>query len=301
MDINFELYKIFYFTAKYKSFSEAASKLYISQSAVSQAIKNLEKQIGGQLFYRKTRNIKLTSEGEVLFGHIEQAYNFIKAGESKICEMKNMNLGKVRIGVGDTICKYFLIPFLRKFNKKYPNIKIQVVNRTSSQIISALLNGIIDVGIATIPVNNSNIDVKHFKYVEDIFIASYKYIELYDKNIDISDLAQYPLLMLERNTSTRRFFDKFLDENDISLIPEIELESVELLVEFAKIGLGISHVLKESAAQAISNNEVFEVKTLQPMPKRELGIITIKDVPLSHSAKEFINMLCLHEGLAPLF
>lgn len=301
MDINFELYKIFYFTAKYKSFSEAASKLYISQSAVSQAIKNLEKQLGEQLFYRKTRNIKLTSEGEVLFSHVEQAYNFLKAGESKICEMKNMNSGKVRLGVGDTICKYFLIPFLHEFNRTYPNIKIQVVNRTSSQIISALLNGIIDVGIATTPVNDNNIDVKHFKYVEDIFIASYKYKELYNKRVDIATLARYPLLMLERNTSTRRFIDKFLKENNISLVPEIELESVELLVEFAKIGLGISHVLKESAAQAISNNEVFEIKTRQPLPKRELGIVTVKGVPLSRSAKEFINMLCLHEGLSPLF
>jgi len=162
MDINFELYKIFYHAAKAGSFTDAAAKLYISQSAVSQAIKSLEEKIGGQLFYRKTRSVKLTGEGELLFKHVEQAYNFIKTGENKISEIKNLNTGEIKIGVGDTICKYFLIPHIQKFNLRYPGIKIHVVNRISSQILALLKNGLIDFGIATLPIHDKNIQAHEF-------------------------------------------------------------------------------------------------------------------------------------------
>jgi DNA-binding transcriptional LysR family regulator len=114
MDVNFELYKIFYHAAKYKNFSDAAKQLFISQSAVSQAIKNLEEKMGSALFYRKSRSVELTQEGTLLFSHVEQAYNFLKTAENKISQMQNMDCGEVRIGVSDTICKYYLISYLGK-------------------------------------------------------------------------------------------------------------------------------------------------------------------------------------------
>ncbi|HOJ10423.1 MAG TPA: LysR family transcriptional regulator [Clostridiales bacterium] len=291
MDINFELYKIFYQAAASGSFSEAAARLFISQSAVSQAIKNLESKIGSRLFYRKSRSIKLTPEGQLLYSHIEQAYNFIKTGEDKIIQLKNLELGEIRIGIGDTICRYYLIPYLQEFNRRYPNIKIRVVNRTSNQIIHVLKNGIIDFGIVTLPVNEKNISVIDFLTVEDIFVASERFSGLNDKIVKLCELSNYPILTLEQESSTRRLLDEFLASNGVKMVPEIELESIELLVEFAKIGLGIAHVLKESAAEAIKSGELFQIKTTEKLPLRKLGIANMKQIPLSTAAKEFIKIM----------
>jgi DNA-binding transcriptional LysR family regulator len=302
MDVNFELYKIFYHAAKDESFSKAAAGLFISQSAVSQAIKNLEQKLGIRLFFRKTRNLQLTSEGKLLFTHIEQAFNLIKAAENKITAMQNLNSGEIRIGAGDTVCKYNLLPFLQIFNQQYPNIKIRVINRTSSQIKEILENGAIDFGVVTLPLSENvysqNIQVQELFSVQDIFIASIKFSSLHEKPVEITELANYPLLMLERTSATRRNLDSFLRQNQINLAPEIELESVDLLVEFAKIGLGVAHVLRESAMANIRKGEVFEVKTNPAIPPRRLGIITLTKVPLMQAGSKFIELLKQKTGTA---
>ncbi|HOM01719.1 MAG TPA: LysR family transcriptional regulator [Acetivibrio sp.] len=291
MDINFELYKIFYHTAKAQSFSVAADMLHVSQSAVSQSIKSLEEKLGSKLFFRKNREIKLTVEGEILFKHIEQAYNFIKTAEHKIYQTQNLESGEIRIGVSDTVCKYFLIPYIEKFIKNYPSVKIQVINRTSSQIQDILKKGLIDFGIVTLPVQDNKLHQEDFLTVQDIFVASDRYIELKNKVTDIKTLASYPLLMLDRGTSTRRNFDSYLSSKGIGILPEIELESIDLLVEFAKIGLGIALVLKESVADELQKGTLFEVKLKESVTPRKLGIITMKNVPLSRASSEFINLL----------
>ena len=291
MDINFELYKIFYYAAKHESFSEAAQKLFITQSAVSQSIKNLEEKIGSQLFFRKSRKVVLTREGKLLFKHVEQAYHFLKKAENKFLEMKNLNTGKIRIGASDTICKYHLIPYLKRFNHTYPNIKIQVINRTSSQILELLKNGAIDMGIATLPIKDKNILIKPFLTVEDIFVACEKFSSLKNRQVSLQELSSYPLLMLEKKSMTRCNIESFLKENNISLIPEIELESNDLLVEFAKIGLGIACVLKKSAADEMENGQLFEVDIIEKLPPRKLGICTLNNVPVSRAAARFIDLI----------
>lgn len=290
MDINFELYKIFYYTVSSGSFSGAAEKLFITQSAVSQAIKNLETKLGVTLFFRKTRNLKLTPEGEMLFTHIEQAYNFIKTGEQKLAETQNLDSGEIRIGASDTVCKYFLLPYLESFHRLYPKVKIQFINRTSPKILENLKNGAVDFGVVTLPINDKSINVRELKLVTDIFVAAPKYAELKDRRIKLTELADYPLLLLEKASATRRNFDAFLNQNQITLVPEIELESVDLLVEFARIGLGVAHVLKESALAPIERGELFEIEVEEEMPQRKLGLVTVAQVPLSKAAEVFVGL-----------
>jgi DNA-binding transcriptional LysR family regulator len=293
MDINFELYKIFYHAAVSSSFSEAAKRLYISQSAVSQAIAGLEDKTGCRLFIRKSRSIKLTAEGEVLLKHIEQAYNFIKTGEAKLQEMQDMDSGEIRIGVSDTVCRYFLLPVLQKFTSAYPHIKIRVINRTSSQIIEILKNGHIDFGIVTLPIEDKNIEIAPYSDAEDIFVASSRYGYLKNRSISLKELAGLPLLLLQKDSATRRNLDAFFVSNSISIIPEIELESIELLVEFARIGLGIAHVLKESAAAHIKSGELFQVDITEKMTRRPMGIAMLKNMPQSQATNRFLHLLSL--------
>jgi DNA-binding transcriptional LysR family regulator len=293
MDINFELYKVFYYVAKDLSFSAAANKLFISQSAVSQSIKTLEDRMNCSLFFRNTKKVKLTYEGEVLFKYIEQAFNFIKTGEHSIFEINSLDQGEIRIGVTDTICKYYLIPYIKKFTLDYPNIKIHIVNRTSPECVDLLRSGSVDFSIINLPVKKDQevIDTKILRPVDDTFIANNRFKELSGRKVSLEELKNYSILMLEKNTITRKFFDDFMGSYNIDITPEIELGSIDLLVELAKIGLGISFVMRDCAKLDIDNGNLFVIDLEEVIPKRDLGLITHKNIPLSTAAKEFIKML----------
>lgn len=287
MDINFELYKVFYTVAKSGSFSAAARKLYISQSAVSQSVRNLEESTGSVLFVRGPRSVKLTAVGEMLFSHVDQAYNLFKAAEGKMREMQSFNLGEVKIGVGDTILRYLLLPLLQKFIEEYPNIKVKIINRTSSGIIDSIKSGAVDLGIVTMPVEDKDIETVEFCTVEDVFIASSRFGHLKNRTISIEELSALPLLLLQKGSTTRRNLDLYFTSKGSIIVPEIELESMDLLVELSRIGLGIAYVLKESAAQFVSDNELFVLQLEEPFPKRQLGIAELRNVPLSPAAEVF--------------
>ncbi len=292
MDVNFELYKVFHTVAKSGSFSAAARKLYISQSAVSQSIKNLEEITGSMLFSRGSRSVKLTAVGEMLYSHVDQAYTLFKSAESKIREMQSLNLGEVKIGVGDTILRYLLLPFLQQFISKYPSIKLKIINRTTPGIIESIKSGAVDLGIVTLPVEDQDIMVVEYRKVEDVFIASSRFNHLQDRDISLEEVASFPLLLLQKESATRRNLDLHFSSKGIEIIPEIELESMDLLVELSRIGLGIAHVLRESVDHFVENAEQFILKLKEPPPKRCLGIAQLKRVPLSPAAEVFKSSLC---------
>lgn len=293
MDINFELYKIFYHAAQSTSFSLAAQQLHITQSAVSQAIKNLETKLGVNLFFRKNRQLRLTPEGTLLFSHIEQAYNFIRTAELKITELQNLASGEIRIGASDTVCKYFLLPYIEAFTRQYPRVKLQLFNRTTVQLIEILKKGGIDFGIVTLPLEHSAIAVRELATVRDIWVAAPRagFAHLKEQSVPLNRLCEYPLLLLDSNSATRQNLDHFFRQHGIRLQPELELESIDLLVEFAKLGRGIAHVLKESALTALQTGELFEVRSVPTPPQRKLGTITMKNVPLSRATEQFIGLL----------
>ena len=293
MDINFELYKIFYYVAENLSFSKAAAKLYISQSAVSQAIKTLEDNLNIKLFFRNTKQVKLTNDGEILFRHIEQAYNLIKNGERMIDEINSLERGEIRIGASDTICKYYLLNYFKEFHKLYPKVKILVTNGTSPKCVELLKQGSVDFIISNLPNQyaDSSMKIKKIKAIQDVFVAGNQFKELKNREIYLKDLENYPFLMLEKQTATRDFFDNMLVEYGTHIIPEIELGSIDLLVEMAKIGLGISFVWENCIVEQLKSDEIFIVNVKEKIPERYLGIITHKHIPLSIGAKKFIELL----------
>lgn len=293
MDVNFELYKVFYYVAKSLSFSEASKYLYISQPAVSQSIKILEERLGCKLLFRKSKQVKLTPEGEVLFVYIEQAVNYIKTGERNLNDINSLVEGDVRIAASDTICKYYLLPYFKRFSEMYPNIKIHITNRTSPQCAELLRKGSVDFSVVNISGRQtySNMDVKQLKTIQDVFIAGKSYSYLKGRELELKDMENYPIIVLERNSTTREYFDDLLKENGINITPEIELGSVDLLIELAKIGLGISYVMADCIEDGLKNGDIFVLNIKEEMPERKLGIITHRDIPLAAAAKRFIEML----------
>jgi LysR family cyn operon transcriptional activator len=154
--MNFELYKFFYFVAKFKNISKASEQLYVTQPAVSRAIKQLEDDLGCSLFFRTSKGVQLTQEGEVLYNHIEQAYNFITSGEKKISDFKNLQTGEIKIGASETLCKYYLAPYLKLFKTDYPDIKVIVTCPTTNEIVNLLKAGKIDFGLVNMPIDRKS-------------------------------------------------------------------------------------------------------------------------------------------------
>lgn len=256
-------------------------------------MKLLEEKLGCKLLFRKTKQVKLTREGEVLFEYIEQAFNFIKTGERNLNDINSLVEGDVRIAASDTICKYYLLPYFKKFSETYPNIKIHITNRTSPQCVELLKRGSVDFSVINISEkqNYSNMDVKQVKTIQDVFIAGKNYSFLKDRELSLKEMENYPIIALDKNSTTREYFDDFLKKNDVNITPEIALGSVDLLIELAKIGLGISYVMADCIEEGLKKNDIFVLKIKEKMPQRKLGIITHRGIPLAAAAKRFIKML----------
>jgi len=291
MNVNYELYKVFYCVAKHLSFSKAADELFISQSAVSQSIKSLEEELNTSLFIRSTKKVSLAKEGEILLKHIEPALNLIKSGERNIQEINSFEKGEIHIGANDTISKDFLLPYLKKFHQLYPQIHIQITNRTSSTCVELLKQGAVDLIITNLPNNKiaNFMEVKEIFNFKDIFISGYDFKKLQGREIKLKDLADYPILMLEKKTTTRRFFDELMDNFEIEITPEVELGSIDLLIEMAKIGLGISFVPDYCINPA--NRELFKVDIKEELPARKLAVVTNKNIPFSIASQKFMELL----------
>ena len=288
MDINYELYKVFYHVASTLSFSEASKQLYISQSAVSQSIKALEKKLDQTLFIRSTKRVQLTPEGEILLRHVEPAMNLIKRGETQLVDATSTG-GQIRIGASDTICRYFLVPYLERFHKEFPNAHIKVTNQTSVKCVELLESGQVDFIVINYPNSHlSNLySLKKIAKFKDVFVANDSFSELRDRKISFKEMQGYPILMLEKHTTTSEFLHSLFQKHELDLVPEIELTSNDLLLDLAKIGLGIAFVPDYCIPKY--SDELFRVEMEEELPTRELAIVYNNRVPVSKATMEFLN------------
>ena len=289
MDINYELYKVFYYVATSLSFSEASKQLYISQSAVSQSIKTLEKRLNQNLFIRSTKKVRLTPEGEILLRHIEPAINLIQRGENQIVEANTLGGGQLRIGASDTICRYFLVPYLNKFHDAYPNVHIKVTNQTSPGCVDLLENGQVDFIVTNYPnsrISNTN-RIHTIKKFQDVFAANRTFFDLEDREFSFEELLDYPILMLDRQSTTSEFLHHLFLQHELDLVPEIELSSNDLLLDLANIGLGIAFIPDYLLTE--NRPDMYPLKLKESLPAREIVIVTSDPIPLSPAAREFIK------------
>lgn len=291
MDINYELYKVFYHVAVTLSFSEASKQLFISQSAVSQSIKVLEKKLNQALFIRSTKRVMLTPEGEILFKHIEPAMNLIRQGENQLLEANTLNGGQLRIGASDTICRYYLLSYLNEFHKIYPHVHIKVTNQTSIECARLLEHGQVDFIITNYP--NSALSSAHSPRVlrnfHDVFVANSRYFPLHGQKISLQKLQTYPILMLDRKSTTSEFLHTVFQKSQLDLVPEIELSSNDLLIDLARIGLGIAFVPDFCIPDC--DKELFLLDLEEELPARQIVVAYNEKLPISQAARQFMDLL----------
>lgn len=292
MITNLEYYKYFYYVAWHGSVSEAARHLCISQPAVSQAIKQLELSLGTKLTTRISAGVKLTPEGETLYEYVKRGIDEIEKGESIINQMINLDVGEIKIGASDMTLKYYLLPFLEKFHEKYKGIKINVTNAPTPLTLKNLKDGIIDFGIVSSPFTClGNQEAKYVRDIKTAFVAGSEFKKFANKKQPLSILEELPIICLEPNTSTRKFMDEYLNDNNVSITPEFELATSDMIVQFALRNLGIGVVVKDFAKPFLDSGDLYEIKFKEPIPKRHFAIVTDNKRPISHSAKKLLDII----------
>lgn len=292
MNINFDTYYIFYVVAKNESISKGANELFISQPAVTQTIQKLESQLGGTLFVRTKHGVTLTEEGKVFYNYIKQGVELFKNAENKFTELKNLESGSIKIGCSTAVTRHILLPYLEHFHKLYPKIDIEITNQLTRELFQLLRNGIVDMLVLNSPVKeNKDMDIIPFKEVQDCFITSQNYINLANEPIDINELKNYPLIFQKKPSSTRGFLDDFLEKNNILLNPKIEVASYGLVEEFTRAGFGVGYSTKEYLTKPFKEKSLFEIKTIQSIPKRTIGIAFMKNVVPSFGVQKLLSLM----------
>ncbi|WP_020614972.1 LysR family transcriptional regulator [Paenibacillus daejeonensis] len=291
MTNNYELYKVFYLAAKTGSLTQAAKALYLTQPSVSHAIKQLESSFGLPLFTRTAKGVSLTQEGAMLYSYIEQSQILITLAEEKMAALKNLDSGELRIGGSDSLFKHYLLPHLEEFHARYPGIKLHLNHGTTPETIAFLKEGRIDLGVVRMPIVDPQLDVRGSFQLQDCFVAGARYSELQDKVLSLEMLMHYPIILFSRNSRVRVAISELVQSYGYNLKPDIEVGSVDLLIECARRGLGISFVTREFVSRELEEGSLFEVRLDVPIPISQVGIMTMRNMPLSITARKFIELV----------
>ncbi|MCR8630321.1 LysR family transcriptional regulator [Paenibacillus radicis (ex Xue et al. 2023)] len=289
--INYELYKVFYWAAKTGSLSKAAKSLFLTQPSVTHAIKQLEESFGITLFYRNSKGVALTPEGIILYSYIEKSQILISLAEEKMAALKNLDSGELRIGGSDSLFKHYLLPYLETYHEKYPGIKLHLNHGTTPETISFLKEGKIDLGVVRMPIVDSQLEVMKGIQLQDCFVAGARYDELKDRVLSLELLLQYPIILFSRNSRVRMAITELFQSYGYQIKPEIEVGSVDLLIEFARKGLGISYITKEFISKELEEGSLFEIQLDIQMPPSQVGFMIMRNMPLSNAASKFIELV----------
>lgn len=280
MDQNLSQYRIFYAVASAGNISRAAKELYISQPAISKSISKLEDSLGTTLFTRGSRGVQLTEEGALLFAHTKAAFEQLSAGELELKRIKEFNMGHIRIGVSNTLCRFIMVSYLKDFIARYPHIKITIESQSTTHTLSMLEQQQIDVGLIAEPQRHQkNLHVLPVMDIEDIFAASPTYLEnlRLREGADADVFQVGNIMLLDKNNITRHYIDDYMSLNHITANNLLEVTTMDLLIEFTRIGLGIGSVIKEFVQEDLENGRLVQLKLDTPIHKRTIGFACHKN------------------------
>ena len=273
MEQNLSQYKIFYEVAKAGNISKAAKELYISQPAISKAIGKLEDSLGLSLFTRSSRGVQLTSEGEILFEHAREAFEALERGEQELRRIQEFDIGHLRIGVSNTLCKYILLPYLKTFIDQYPHMKVTIESQSTVQTLNRLEQQKIDLGLVAEPSLRKDLSFIPVMDIQDIFVSTRAYLEnLYlREGSDTNIFETGNIMLLDENNMTRHHVDEYMAENAIFPHQILEVTTMDLLIEFAKIGLGVACVIRELVQKELDTGVLVEIPLQNSISRRTIG------------------------------
>ena len=287
MSVKLELYRVFKEVAEAGNITAAAQALYISQSAVSQSIKQLEGELQTRLFARNSRGVALTPDGRMLYEYVRSAIGLLETGEEKLSQSRELQMGHLTIGASDTVTSQFLLPYLERFHRQYPAIHIQIVSGRSHKVLGLLQSGKVDIAFASTPQESASLETHPCFATHSVFVAAADYPCDFERAYSMQELAALPLILLERKASSRVYLEKYFLAHGVSLSPEIELGARSLLVDLARIGFGVAGVTREFVTAELESGAIRQLKTDFEIPPRSVDMCTLRDVPPSAATARF--------------
>ncbi len=291
MNQNLSAYRIFYATASTGNISKAAKELYISQPAISKSIQKLEENIGCKLFTRSSKGVALTEEGVLLYSYVKHAFDTLSSGEEKLQQALSLGVGHLNIGVSSTLCKHLLLPYLKEFIKQNPHISISIACQSTNETLKLLDDNQIDIGLVGKPDHLRTIHFDYLEEIEDIFVATRDYLRnLKARGITKSHILKHSTLMLlDKNNMTRQYIENYLQTNHIFVQDSIDSSDLDLLIAFAKIGVGVACVIRSFVKKELSDGTLIEIPLEIPIPKREVGFVYKNQTTQTRSLEQFIS------------
>lgn len=290
---NLNLYHIFYEAATCGNISAAARKLYISQPAISKAIAKLEANLSTTLFTRSSRGVKLTAEGELLYKQIDTAFHAIRQGEEQLKTNLELGVGHLSIGVSTTLCKYMLLPYLKTYIKQNPHVKISICCQSSVETIADLESGKLDIGLIGESEHMSeDLVFEPMEEIQDMFVTTKEYMAHLkercgkEKNL----LSHATLLLLDKKNITRQYVEKYLLLKDIRAEQQLEITTMDLLIEFAKIGTGVACVIGSFVKKELAEGSLIPFPMSEDIPKRKIGFAYRKQTNPTISMMKFLSL-----------
>ena len=291
MSVKLELYRVFKEVAEAGNITAAAQTLFISQSAVSQSIKQLEAELQTRLFARNSRGVTLTADGRMLYEYVRSAMGLLETGEEKLSQSRDLQMGHLTIGASDTVTSPFLLPYLDRFHRQYPAIHIQIISGRSHKVLGLLQSGKVDIAFASTPQEGASLETFPCLATHSIFVAGAEYPCDFDHVYSLEEIARFPLILLERKASSRLYLEKYFLQNGLHLNPEIELGARSLLVDLAAIGFGVAGVTEEFVRRELENGRLRKLRTSFDIPPRSVDLCVLRDVPLTSAAQRFSDFI----------
>ncbi len=291
MNQNLSSYRIFYTVANTGNISKAAKELYISQPAISKSIQKLEEGVGCKLFSRSSRGVVLTDEGKLLYDHVSSAFETLTLGEEKLKRSIELGVGHLKIGVSATLCKYLLLPYLQEFIRQNPHVSISITCQSTNETLELLEDNKIDIGLVGKPDNLKNIHFDFLEEIEDIFVCTKDYLRnLRARGVHKDQiLTNSTLMLLDKNNMTRQYIDDYLSDNQIQVKESIDISSMDLLIDFARIGVGVACVIKSFVKEDLASGALVEIPLGIQIHKREVGFAYKTTTKPSKTLAEFIR------------
>lgn len=291
MSVKLELYRVFKEVAEAGNITAAAQTLFISQSAVSQSIKQLEAELQTRLFARNSRGVTLTADGRMLYEYVRSAMGLLETGEEKLSQSRDLQMGHLTIGASDTVTSQFLLPYLDRFHRQYPAIHIQIISGRSHKVLGLLQSGKVDIAFASTPQEGASLETFPCLATHSIFVAGAEYPCDFDHVYTLEEIARFPLILLERKASSRLYLEKYFLQNGLHLNPEIELGARSLLVDLAAIGFGVAGVTEEFVRRELESGHLRKLRTSFDIPPRSVDLCVLRDVPLTSAAQRFSDFI----------
>ena len=292
MNISYDSYRVFYYAAKYKSFSQAAAALYSNQPNVTRTIHRLEAELCCSLFSRSPQGVKLTPEGEKLYAHIAAAFSEIEAGENELRADQSLQSGVVHLAASGLALRGCLLRVLAQYRKVYPHVRICLTNHTTPNGLAAVQNGLADFAVTSdAPDVPETLLQQKISNIQEIPICGPAFAELAEGTVSLRRLAEYPIISLVDGTASRKFYADLFSSRALPFAPDVEVTTTSQVLPVVQSDLGVGFVPRQMLYGAPEETGIYPITLDEPIPPRSIYLFQRKGQPLSLAAKRLRQML----------